>query len=224
MLPFSLLFTIGVITALHRSGKVVIITGLPIVMALSVTFGTTVLLNLTLTPMIVATFPILIGLGVDYALHMVNRVEERRRHHIDAAHSENMLRRRRGEDELPCPRPVGYDPVPHMRARDDALNRSCRVALCLHDGDRLLGPDGAADRRRDAHPLGGRDLGAGHRVHAGFQPPPGADLGLAASLQQKIDPGGVGESGSSTRQALVRRGRGGLPDHRGRRGQPRRAV
>ena len=46
MLPFS---------AVHhrrhhrtaRSGKVVIITGLPIVMALSVTFGTTVLLNLT---------------------------------------------------------------------------------------------------------------------------------------------------------------------------------
>ena len=103
MLPFSLLFTIGIITALHRSAKVVIITGLPIVMALSVTFGTTVLLDLTLTPMIVATFPILIGLGVDYALHMVNRVEERRRHHIDTAHSENMLRRRRGEDEHPVP-------------------------------------------------------------------------------------------------------------------------
>lgn len=103
MLPYSLLFTIGVITWLHRSAKVVVITGLPILMALAVTFGSTVLLDLTLTPMIVATFPILIGLGVDYALHMVNRVEERRRHHIDTAHSDNMLRRRRGEDEHPVP-------------------------------------------------------------------------------------------------------------------------
>ena len=39
---------------------------------------------MTLTPMIIATFPILIGLGVDYALHMVNRIEEVRRKRIDA--------------------------------------------------------------------------------------------------------------------------------------------
>ena len=42
----------------------------------AVTLGSTVLMNVTLTPMIVATFPILIGLGVDYALHMVNRIDE----------------------------------------------------------------------------------------------------------------------------------------------------
>ena len=42
-----------------------------------------VLLEMTLTPMIIATFPILIGLGVDYALHMVNRIESAQR--IDAA-------------------------------------------------------------------------------------------------------------------------------------------
>ena len=79
ILPWSILFTVLIITTLHRSLKVVAITGTPIVMALAFTFGSSVILDITLTPMIVATFPILIGLGVDYALHMVNRIEEVRR-------------------------------------------------------------------------------------------------------------------------------------------------
>jgi predicted RND superfamily exporter protein len=60
-------------------------------------------LDITLTPMIVATFPILIGLGVDYALHMVNRIEEVRRKEIDKAHDENERRRRQGKapEEVP---------------------------------------------------------------------------------------------------------------------------
>ena len=53
--------------------------------------------------MIVATFPILIGLGVDYALHMVNRIEEVRRKKIDACNDENERRRRQGKppEEVP---------------------------------------------------------------------------------------------------------------------------
>ena len=103
MMPISLFLTVLVITALHRSWKVVIISGTPIVMALAVTFGATVLLKMTLTPMIIATFPILIGLGVDYALHMVNRIEEVRRKRIDAAIEENDKRRRKGQrlEEVP---------------------------------------------------------------------------------------------------------------------------
>ena len=103
ILPYSVLFTILIITLLHRSLKVVVITGTPIVMALAVTFGSSVLLDITLTPMIVATFPILIGLGVDYALHMVNRIEEVRRKEIDKAHDENERRRRQGKppEEVP---------------------------------------------------------------------------------------------------------------------------
>ena len=103
ILPYSILFTILIITLLHRSLKVVVITGTPIVMALAVTFGSSVLLDITLTPMIVATFPILIGLGVDYALHMVNRIEEVRRKEIDKAHDENERRRRQGKppEEVP---------------------------------------------------------------------------------------------------------------------------
>ena len=97
ILPWSVLFTVLVITALHRSAKVVLITGTPILMALAITFGSSVIMDITLTPMIVATFPILIGLGVDYALHMVNRIEEVRRKEIDKANDENERRRKRGQ-------------------------------------------------------------------------------------------------------------------------------
>ena len=103
ILPWSVLFTVLVITVLHRSAKVVVITGTPIMMALAITFGSSVIMDITLTPMIVATFPILIGLGVDYALHMVNRIEEVRRKELDKAHDENERRRKRGEREQPVP-------------------------------------------------------------------------------------------------------------------------
>ena len=103
ILPWSVLFTVLVITALHRSAKVVLITGTPILMALAITFGSSVIMDITLTPMIVATFPILIGLGVDYALHMVNRIEEVRRKEIDKAHDLNERLRKRGQPEQPVP-------------------------------------------------------------------------------------------------------------------------
>ena len=103
ILPWSVLFTVLVITVLHRSAKVVVITGTPILMALAITFGSSVIMDITLHTMIVATFPILIGLGVDYALHMVNRIEEVRRKEIDKAHDENERRRKRGKPEQPVP-------------------------------------------------------------------------------------------------------------------------
>ena len=103
ILPWSVLFTVLVITALHRSAKVVVITGTPILMALGITFGSSVILDITLTPMIVATFPILIGLGVDYALHMVNRIEEVRRKEIEQVLAENHRRMRMGKPELDVP-------------------------------------------------------------------------------------------------------------------------
>ncbi len=98
MMPYSILFTILIISFLHRSAKVVIITGTPILLALGVTFGASVVLKWTLTPMIVATFPILIGLGVDYALHMVNRIEEVRRKEIERVLEENNTRQRQGKE------------------------------------------------------------------------------------------------------------------------------
>lgn len=103
MMPLSLLFVVFVITALHRSLKIVIITGLPICMALAVTFGASVMLKMTLTPMIVATGPILVGLGVDYSLHMINRIEESRNGILDRLNEDNYLRRKQGLAEEVVP-------------------------------------------------------------------------------------------------------------------------
>ncbi len=103
MMPISLILVVCVVTALHRSWKIVIISGLPICMALAVTFGSSVLLGMVLTPMIVATGPILIGLGVDYALHMINRIEESRNRIMDSHIERNYQRRRNGEEELEVP-------------------------------------------------------------------------------------------------------------------------
>ena len=127
MMPISLFLTVLVVTLLHRSWKVVVISGTPIVMALAVTFGATVLLEMTLTPMIIATFPILIGLGVDYALHMVNRIEEVRRKRIDAVVEENESRRRKG---------LVLNDVPDMW--DPDFYRSCVMEMSRTTGVAVL--------------------------------------------------------------------------------------
>lgn len=78
MLPASV-FLVGLtMFILHRNFKVLIICGLPIIMSLAITFGSTVILDIMLTPMIISAGPILIGLGVDYSLHLTNRIEENR--------------------------------------------------------------------------------------------------------------------------------------------------
>ena len=103
IMPWSLLFVVAVVTLLHRSWKIVIISGVPIVMALAVTIGSTVIFDVMLTPMIISAGPILVGLGVDYALHIVNRIEEARRRILAEMQERNYLARQRGqpEEELP---------------------------------------------------------------------------------------------------------------------------
>jgi len=103
MMPLSVIFVILAIIVFHRSWKIVIITGLPILMALCVTFGSTVIFDMTLTPMIIAAGPILVGLGVDYSLHIINRIEESRNRIIDEITERNYTSRISGqsEDELP---------------------------------------------------------------------------------------------------------------------------
>jgi len=83
MLPLSAVFVIITMALLHRSPKVVIICGTPILFSLLITFGATVLLDIELTPMIISAGPILVGLGVDYALHLTNRIEENRNEILD---------------------------------------------------------------------------------------------------------------------------------------------
>ena len=48
----------------------------PIVMTLFITFGTIVITDRMLTPMIISAGPILVSVGVDYALHLTNRMRE----------------------------------------------------------------------------------------------------------------------------------------------------
>jgi len=96
MLPISLAFVAITMLILHRNPKVLIICGTPIVMSLAVTFGITVMANIELTPMIIAAGPILIGLGVDYALHLINRIEEGRNERLEEAAEEAWRNQREG--------------------------------------------------------------------------------------------------------------------------------
>ena len=78
LIPISLLFVCITIALLHRDVRIVLICGVPVVLSLVVTLGMTVALDILLTPMIIAAAPLLIGLGVDYALHLANRIDETR--------------------------------------------------------------------------------------------------------------------------------------------------
>ena len=78
MLPISGALVCLAMLILHRNPKVIIVGGLPIAMSLAITFGITVIFDIMLTPMIISAAPILVGLGVDYALHLTNRIEENR--------------------------------------------------------------------------------------------------------------------------------------------------
>jgi predicted RND superfamily exporter protein len=78
MLPISAVLVCLAMLILHRNPKVIIVGGLPIAMSLAITFGITVIFDIMLTPMIISAAPILVGLGVDYALHLTNRIEENR--------------------------------------------------------------------------------------------------------------------------------------------------
>jgi len=114
MLPLSL-FLVGLtMLILHRSLKVLVICGLPIILSLAITFGTTVILDITLTPMIISAGPILVGLGVDYSLHLTNRIEENREEILLEKAQESWLAERDGRS---LERPVDpFDPMISLTA------------------------------------------------------------------------------------------------------------
>ncbi len=99
IMPWSLVFVVGIVTLLHRSWKIVLISGIPIVMALAVTIGSTVVFDVMLTPMIISAGPILVGLGVDYTLHIINRIEESKRRILDEIQERNYKARQIGKSE-----------------------------------------------------------------------------------------------------------------------------
>ncbi len=85
-MPFALLFTIGVIIFFHRSTKILLIAGLPLLYTLIWTFGIIVLMDVMVSPIIVAAIPMLIGLSVDYGLHLANRIAEFQREEHEEVH------------------------------------------------------------------------------------------------------------------------------------------
>ena len=98
MLPISLLLVGLTMFILHRSWKVLVICGTPIAMSLAVTFGSTVIFDIMLTPMIISAGPILVGLGVDYSLHLTNRIEENRTEILRKMEEDAWVSRRDGEE------------------------------------------------------------------------------------------------------------------------------
>jgi predicted RND superfamily exporter protein len=107
MLPISLVLVGLTMFILHRSWKVLVICGTPIAMSLAVTFGSTVIFDIMLTPMIISAGPILVGLGVDYSLHLTNRIEENRSEILKKMEDDAWASRRDGEEVI---EPDPFDP------------------------------------------------------------------------------------------------------------------
>ena len=76
MLPISLGIVIAMMMFFHRNWLAIPVVLLPIFCALIWTLGIVNLSGVVLTPMIVAAGPILVGIGVDYGLHVANRIVE----------------------------------------------------------------------------------------------------------------------------------------------------
>jgi len=85
-LPAAILVVAGVLMLFHRTWKIVIITGVPVLCSLAITFGILGGTNMTLTPQVVLIAPILIALGVAYGLYIANR-------YSDEAHIEDRKER-----------------------------------------------------------------------------------------------------------------------------------
>ena len=76
MLPISLGIVITMMLFFHRNWLAIPVVLVPIFCALIWTLGIVNLSGVVLTPMIVAAGPILVGIGVDYGLHVANRIVE----------------------------------------------------------------------------------------------------------------------------------------------------
>jgi len=75
-MPIAAGLVVLVMLAAHRSLKVFAIAGIPLLCTIFWTFGIITLTGLQLSPIIVAAMPMLIGLSVDYSLHISNRITE----------------------------------------------------------------------------------------------------------------------------------------------------
>ncbi len=74
--PIAIALISGVIFFFQRTLKGIIIVFLPLTYALTLTFGVIAVVNPALTLLSIAVVALLIGLGVDYSIHILNRFAE----------------------------------------------------------------------------------------------------------------------------------------------------
>lgn len=75
-MPVAILLVAGIMFFFHRTFKILLIAGIPLLFSIIWTFGLITITNIELSPIIVAAMPMLIGLSVDYSLHFANRIAE----------------------------------------------------------------------------------------------------------------------------------------------------
>lgn len=73
VLPAAIILVGSVLILFHRNFKIILITGLPVICSLGITYGFLGLAVEILTPQVVLIAPILIALGVAYGLYIANR-------------------------------------------------------------------------------------------------------------------------------------------------------
>jgi len=76
MLPLAMGIVVVMMLFYHRTPRILPVVAVPVVFAIIWTLGLIQLSGVVLTPMIVAAGPILVGIGVDYGLHVANRINE----------------------------------------------------------------------------------------------------------------------------------------------------
>ncbi|MBC7081661.1 MAG: MMPL family transporter [Thermoplasmatales archaeon] len=73
---FSLLFITIVLFSFHRDLKIVIISILPVLYCIGLTFGTMGLMPIKFAPTVIAVIPLLAAYGISYSLHVINHYLE----------------------------------------------------------------------------------------------------------------------------------------------------
>ncbi len=76
VLPAALALICGMLIFLHRTPKIIIVSGIPILCSLVITLGIMGLTGWVLSPQVVLVAPILLALGVAYGLYIANRYSD----------------------------------------------------------------------------------------------------------------------------------------------------
>jgi predicted RND superfamily exporter protein len=80
VLPAALALICAMLIFLHRTPKIILISGIPIMCSLIITLGIMGLTGWVLSPQVILVAPILLALGVAYGLYIANRYSDEKNH------------------------------------------------------------------------------------------------------------------------------------------------